>query len=117
MTIRAGIGKAIAAPARELRVDGMAMAFAAVVLILAACPGEGFGAQRSQTTPIDRSTNHDSLTERIQSGDAHSPRAAAAGWGHGLQLAALSIDSGKLGVDASRAVNRWPAALKADPAW
>ena len=95
----------------------MAIAFAATVLILAASPGEGLGAQRSKAALPDDSIIHDSLTEPIQSGDEPFPRAASAGWGHGLQLAALSIDSGKLGVDASRAVNRWPAAQKADPAW
>ena len=37
--------------------------------------------------------------------------------GQGLQLAALSLDSGKLGDAASKAVSRWPAAQKAGPVW
>ena len=37
--------------------------------------------------------------------------------GQGLEREVLSIDSSKLGKDASRAVNRWPAAQKADPGW
>ena len=97
--------------------NSLATAFAAIILILAASPGEGLGAQRSDAALSDHSTIHESLPEPIQSGGAHSPRAASAVWGYGLQLAALSIDSGKLGEDASRAVNRWPAAQKADPAW
>ena len=117
MTMRAGVGKAIAAPAKVRRVDAMAVACAAIVLIIAASPGEGFGAQRSKAALPDHFTVHDSRTEPNQSGDERSPGAASAGWGHGLQLAALSLDSGKLGEDAGRAVNRWPAAQKADPAW
>ena len=49
--------------------------------------------------------------------DHRSPRAASAAWGHGVQLAALNLDAGKLSPAASDAVRRWPAAKKADPAW
>ena len=117
MTTRAGIGNVIAALASAPRVLAMAMPFAAVVLSLAACPGDGHGAQRSEAALSDHSIVHDSVIEPIQSGDERYPRAPSAGWGHGLRLAALNIDSGKLGGNASRAVNRWPAAQKADPAW
>ena len=73
--------------------------------------------ERKYDLSVPGSTHHDSLTESIQSADEQSPHAASADGEHRLQPAALSIDTGKLGVDASSAVNRWPAAQKADPAW
>ena len=117
ITVPAGIGKVIAAPPRPPRVDAMAIAFAGVLLVLATCPVKVLGAQRSEAALPDHSIIHDGVIERIQSGDAHSPRAASRGWGRGLQLAALSIDSSKLGNHARKAVSKWPAAQKADPAW
>ena len=112
-----GIGKVIAALARVRRVGAMSAAFASIVLTLAATPGVGVGAQRSEAELLDHSTIDDGVIERIPPGDERSPHAAFTGWGHGLQLAVPSMDSGKLGEDARRAVERWPAARKADPGW
>ena len=119
MTMPAVIGRMIAAIATFLRVDAMTMAFAATfILILAACPGEGLGAQRSETALPNPSTDYESVSDRIRSGDDRSPHTTSEAWEQGLQLAVLRIDSGKLGEDASRAVNRWPAAQGADePSW
>ena len=62
-------------------------------------------------------TIHASVFDSTQSGDESPSQPAASGWGHGLQLAALKLDDGKLGDAASRAVRRWPPAQKADPTW
>ena len=65
---------------------------------------------RTALQPQDRSA-----IDKAQ-GPASTAGASGAG-GHGLQLAELKLDAGKLGDAASKAVSRWPAAQQADPAW
>ena len=95
----------------------MALATAALFLILAAGPGEGVAAPRTETALPEPSSFYRAIIDSLSSDDARSPQAGSEWWGHGLQLAQLKLDGGKLSEDASRAVGRWPAAQKADPAW
>ena len=102
-------------PARERRTttsSTVAVISAAVVLILAANPAEGLSAQRIAGTSPDQSALRGAVPESFQSGDERPSRAGSAAWGHGLQLAELKLDAGKLGDAARNAVNRWPAAQR-----
>ena len=101
---------------RTIRSNKVVVTSAAVVLILAASPGEALGAQRVEGALPERSMFHGAAIELIQSGDERPSQAGSPGLGHGLQLAELRLDAGKLGEAASEAISRWPATQKADPA-
>ena len=78
----------------------MALTFAGIFLVLATAAAESLGAQR--LTPAET---------------APSPEVGLPGPGQELQLAALRLDSGKLGEAASKAVRQWPAAQNVNADW
>ena len=110
-------GQVTLAPVRMTRSSRVAVASAVVVLLLAAIPSEVLGAQRIEGALPEHATFHRAVTESIHSGDEQPSQAGSAGWGSGLQMAELKLNAGTLGPAARNAVNRWPAAQQADPAW
>ena len=90
---------------------------AVVMLVLAVVPGEGLGAQRIEGASPVFPTSHGAAVEPTASGDERTWQTRTPGWRHGLQLAQLQLDGEKLGDAASKALGRWPATQKADPAW
>ena len=105
------------APVTTTRSSRVAVTSAVVVLLLAAIPGEVLGAQRIEGALPEHATFHHAATDFIHSGDEEPSQARSARWRSGLQLAELKLNAGTLGPAASKAVNRWPAAQRADPAW
>ena len=105
------------APVTTTRSSRVAVTSAVVVLLLAAIPGEVLGAQRIEGALPEHATFHHAATDSIHSGDEEPSQARSARWRSGLQLAELKLNAGTLGPAASKAVNRWPAAQRADPAW
>ena len=105
------------APVTTTRSSRVAVTSAVVVLLLAAIPGEVLGAQRIEGALPEHATLHHAATDSIHSGDEEPSQARSARWRSGLQLAELKLNAGTLGPAASKAVNRWPAAQRADPAW
>ena len=87
------------------------------MLLLTAIPDEGIGAQRIEGASPELLTSHGATVEPIALGDERTWQTPTPSWRHGLQLAQLKLDGGKLGEDVSRAASRWPAADKANPAW
>ena len=110
-------GQVTLAPVRTTRSSRVAVTSAAVVLLLAAIPSELLGAQRIEGALPEHATFHHAVTESIHSGDEKPSQARSTWWGSGLEMAELKLNAGKLGPAASKAVNRWPAAQRADPAW
>lgn len=90
---------------------------AVVMLVLAAVPSEGLGAQCIDGTPPELSASHGAAVEPITPYDERTWKTPTPRSRHRLQFAQLKLDGGKLGEAASRAVSRWPAAKAADPAW
>ena len=105
------------APVTTTRSSRVAVTSAVVVLLLAAIPGEVLGAQRIEGALPEHATFHHAATDSIHSGDEEPSQPRSARWRSGLQLAELKLNAGTLGPAASKAVNRWPAAQRADPAW
>ena len=105
------------APEAKTKLSMMAVTSAAVILILATIPTDGFTVQRIQGASPQSSISYRAVTGSIDSGVERPPQVGSPGWKHGLQLAELNLAAGMLGRDAWKAVNQWPDAQKANPAW
>ena len=95
-------------------------AFAATAVLalgLMAVPDGNLGTQRSGGARAETPTSSGDILQSIGSAAERLSQAGAPAGGRGEQLAALKLDGGTLGEAASKAVSRWPAARKADPAW
>ena len=106
-------------PAPTIRTvsNGRAAIAALVMLVFAAVPGEAFGTQRIEGASPEIPNSRGAAVKPIASGGERTWQTQTPDWRHGLQFAQLKLDAGKLGGAASKAVGRWPAAQKADPAW
>ena len=104
-------------PVTEPAIARLAVTSVAFLLLLSAASPECIAAPRVERAVPEASTFLIAVAESIDTGGELFSRAGSPGRGHGLQLAGLSIDSGKLGGAARKAVNRWPAAQEAEPSW
>ena len=91
--------------------------WSAVILILVVSFSDGVGAERAQATESESSRIHGNQIKWKEADRQRSLRTGEPELGQLLQLAELKLDPGKLGRIATNAINRWPAAQEADPAW